>query len=148
MNRLGVTRQRWLEAVERSNKLDPVAKKVRRPAQRAIRPTPLRRLLSGTDLGHPAHPMLVQLPIGLWTSAWVMDLTGLGKTKMARSLVGLGVLTALPAVASGVSEWIDTDEGEAAWAWCMRRPMLQPWSVFPCRGGDASTRGTVERSGP
>ena len=59
------------------------------------------------------HPVLVQLPIGLWTSAWVLDLIGLGKTRAARSLVGLGVLSALPAVASGVSDWVDTDEAEA-----------------------------------
>ena len=82
-------------------------------AQKFVKPAPLRRLLSGTDLGHPSHPMLVQLPIGLWTSTWVLDLIGLGKTKAARTLVGLGVLTALPAVASGMSDWVDTDEAEA-----------------------------------
>ena len=57
--------------------------------------------------------MLVQLPIGLWTSTCVLDLIGHGKTKAARTLVGLGVFTALPAVASGVSDWVDTDEAEA-----------------------------------
>ncbi len=57
--------------------------------------------------------MLVQLPIGFWTSAWVLDLAGQGRTKVARDLVGLGVLTAIPAVASGVSDWIDTDGAEA-----------------------------------
>ena len=57
--------------------------------------------------------MLVQLPIGLWTSTLALDLIGLGKTKAARTLVGLGVLSALPALASGLSDWVDTDEAEA-----------------------------------
>jgi nitrite reductase/ring-hydroxylating ferredoxin subunit/uncharacterized membrane protein len=113
MTRIGVTRSRLLEAIERAEPLDGAVGKVRSVAQRWVGPDPLRRLLSGTDLGHPAHPMLVQLPIGMWTAALVMDLAGMSRTKAARKLVGLGVLTALPAVASGVSDWIDTDEAEA-----------------------------------
>jgi hypothetical protein len=33
---------------------------------RAVRPRVVRNLLSGTDLGHPLHPMLTDLPIGAW----------------------------------------------------------------------------------
>jgi nitrite reductase/ring-hydroxylating ferredoxin subunit/uncharacterized membrane protein len=113
MNRLSAIRVRVLDAIERSEGLDGAVGPVRAVARRWVAPDPLRRLLSGTDLGHPAHPMLVQLPIGFWTSAWVLDLAGLGKTKVARDLVGLGVLTALPTVASGVSDWVDTDGAEA-----------------------------------
>ena len=80
---------------------------------KVVAPVPLRRLLSGTDVGHPVHPVLVQIPIGCWSSTWALDLMGLGKTTAARRLVGLGVLAALPAVASGVSDWVDTDEAEA-----------------------------------
>lgn len=78
-----------------------------------VSPGPLRRLLSGTDLGHPSHPIFVQLPIGLWTSASVLDLLGLGKTKAAQTLIGLGVIAAFPAIASGASDWIDTEEAES-----------------------------------
>lgn len=113
MNRLTAIRTRLIDAAEGAEQLDDVISRVRTVAQRLVKPVPFRRLLSGTDLGHPIHPVLVQLPIGLWTSAWVLDLMGLGKTKAARSLVGLGVLSALPAVASGVSDWVDTDEAEA-----------------------------------
>jgi nitrite reductase/ring-hydroxylating ferredoxin subunit/uncharacterized membrane protein len=113
MNRLEATRVGLIDAVEEAEGLDGAVGRVRRIAQRWVSPSPIRRLLSGTDLGHPAHPMLVQLPIGLWTSAWVLDIVGLGRTKAARKLVGLGVLTALPAVASGIFDWIDTDEAEA-----------------------------------
>lgn len=108
-----LSRVRLLRATEQAEGLDGLVERTRDIAQRWIAPKPFRRLLSGTDLGHPAHPMLVQLPIGFWTSAWVLDLIGLGRTKAARDLVGLGVLTALPTVASGVSDWIDTDEAEA-----------------------------------
>ena len=113
MNRLDATRVRLLDRLEHAEGLDGIAAQVRDVARRWVRPDPVRRLLSGTDLGHPAHPMLVQLPIGFWTSAWVLDLSGLGRSKVARDLVGLGVLTALPTVASGVSDWIDTDGAEA-----------------------------------
>jgi nitrite reductase/ring-hydroxylating ferredoxin subunit/uncharacterized membrane protein len=113
VDRVGVTRIRILDTLEGAEQLDDVASRIRNVVQRLVSPAPLRRLLSGTDLGHPSHPVLVQLPIGFWTSAWVLDLIGLGKTKAARNLVGLGVLTALPAIASGLSDWVDTDEAEA-----------------------------------
>lgn len=113
MNRLNAMRIRLVEAAEGGEQLDDVIGRVRPVAQQLLKPTSFRRLLSGTDVGHPMHPVLVQLPIGLWTSAWVLDLLGLGRTRAARSLVGLGVLSALPAIASGMSDWVDTDEVEA-----------------------------------
>lgn len=113
MNRVNAMRTRMIDALEGAEELDDVSARIRNVAHRFVNPAPLRRLLSGADLGHPSHPMLVQLPIGLWTSTWVLDLIGLGKTKAARTLVGLGVLFAFPAVASGMSDWVDTDEAEA-----------------------------------
>ena len=113
MNRLIEARVRLTDALEGAEQLDGASGRIRDVAQKLVGPAPVRRVLSGTDLGHPIHPVLVQLPIGLWTSSWLLDLMGLGKTRAARTLVGLGVLTALPAVASGVSEWVDTDEAES-----------------------------------
>ncbi len=113
MNRLSAMRTRFTDAAEGADQLDAAISRVRTVAQHFVKPAGFRRFLSGTDLGHPMHPVLVQLPIGLWTSAWVLDLMGLGKTRAARSLVGLGVLSAFPAIASGVSDWVDTDEAEA-----------------------------------
>ena len=51
-------RLEWLEA------LDKVAKPPAGAVGRAVRPRIVRNLLSGTDLGHPLHPMLTDLPIG------------------------------------------------------------------------------------
>jgi nitrite reductase/ring-hydroxylating ferredoxin subunit/uncharacterized membrane protein len=113
MNRLIEARVRFTDALEGAEQLDDVSGRIRDVARKLVRPAPVRRLLSGTDLGHPIHPVLVQLPIGFWTSTWLLDLVGLGKTRAARTILGLGVLTALPTVASGVSEWVDTDEAES-----------------------------------
>ena len=69
----------------------------------------VKDVLSGTWLGHPLHPMLTDLPIGSWTSAFVLDLVG-GKRAhdAADKLIGFGVLCALPTAAAGVSDWADT----------------------------------------
>ena len=54
---------------------DPVADTVRHTLDRQ----PLKDALSGTWLGHPLHPLLTDLPIGFWTSAFTLDLVG-GRT--------------------------------------------------------------------
>jgi nitrite reductase/ring-hydroxylating ferredoxin subunit/uncharacterized membrane protein len=98
--------------VERLEVLDVIADPIRRRTQRLFRPGRLRDLLSGTALGHPAHPVLVDLPIGFWTSAMLLDFTGRGQHRGARWLMGIGVLSALPAAVTGLSDWTDTDQAE------------------------------------
>lgn len=72
---------------------------------------PVKRLLSGAWLGHALHPALTDLPIGFWTSAWVLDIIDIaGGTRSrdaSRLLVGLGVLSALPTAATGLSDLTD-----------------------------------------
>jgi nitrite reductase/ring-hydroxylating ferredoxin subunit/uncharacterized membrane protein len=113
VNRVDSVRTRLLTRVEEAAQLDEPARQVRAILKKMVAPAPIRRLLSGTDLGHPVHPVLVQIPIGCWSSAWILDLMGLGETKAARRLVGLGVLAAFPTLASGASDWVDTDGAEA-----------------------------------
>ncbi|HEY3485242.1 MAG TPA: hypothetical protein VGK49_07650, partial [Ilumatobacteraceae bacterium] len=36
----------------------------------------VRQVLGGEWLGHPLHPALTDLPIGFWTSAFVLDMIG------------------------------------------------------------------------
>ena len=57
-------------------------------------------------LGHPLHPVLTDLPIGFWTSAWVLDLIG-GEdhAPAAQLLVGLGLLSTVPTIATGAADW-------------------------------------------
>jgi nitrite reductase/ring-hydroxylating ferredoxin subunit/uncharacterized membrane protein len=69
-----------------------------------------RNLASGTFLGHPVHPLLVTVPIGSWTAATVFDL--LGDRKGAQRLIALGILGALPTMATGGSDWAYTNGAE------------------------------------
>lgn len=96
-------------------------------------------------LGHPAHPMFTDLPIGFWTSAWFLDLMpGRDATERAsRRLIGLGLLSTVPTIASGLGDAADLKRPErrlaaahaglniaatAAYAlsWCMRRKRTTP----------------------
>lgn len=69
----------------------------------------VKDVLSGTWTGHPLHPVMTDLPIGFWTSSFMLDLVG-GKRSAAASqrLIGLGLLSAVPTAAAGLSDWSDT----------------------------------------
>ena len=70
-------------------------------------------MLHGVWLGHPLHPALTDLPIGFWTSAFVLDLVGGRPARPAAdALVGVGVATALPTAAAGLADWSDMDKPE------------------------------------
>jgi nitrite reductase/ring-hydroxylating ferredoxin subunit/uncharacterized membrane protein len=86
-----------------------IVEPVRSRLQSLLGPGPLKDALSGTWLGHTLHPMLTDLPIGCWTSAFVLDLVG-GRAARpaAQRLVGLGILTAVPTAVTGASDWSDT----------------------------------------
>ena len=65
-------------------------------------------LLRGKPLGHAVHPALVAVPIGVWLSASVLDLTG-GDAAAARRLTAVGCLIAMPTAAAGGSAGLRTD---------------------------------------
>src|ERR1700712_3119541 len=66
--------------------------------------------LSGTAAGHPVHPVLATAAIGLLTSTNLLD--ALGERKAARKVLAAGLLSALPTVAAGWSDWSDTEGHE------------------------------------
>jgi nitrite reductase/ring-hydroxylating ferredoxin subunit/uncharacterized membrane protein len=100
----------WLEA---RPGIDRVGQPANRAINKVIRAGPVKDILSGTWLGHPAHPVAVMIPIGSWTSATIIDFAAGGRgSVVARRLVGLGVLTALPAAVSGLADWSDTTGAE------------------------------------
>src|ERR671916_3236474 len=84
------------------------------PAQRAVqtvlRPQALKDLLHGTWLGHPLHPVLVQVPVGSWISAGVLDLVPRLRPA-ATFLIGTGVAAAVPASLSGAADWSEQEVG-------------------------------------
>jgi uncharacterized membrane protein len=99
-----------VDRLGRAERLDRVARPVAGAVGRA-RPGALVDLAAW--VGQPLHPALTDLPIGFWTSAWVFDLIGgPPRRAVARTLVGLGVVSALPTVVTGLSDWAGT-AGEA-----------------------------------
>ncbi|TVT58460.1 Rieske (2Fe-2S) protein [Amycolatopsis rhizosphaerae] len=100
--------------VERLEALDAVAKPVAARVRRLLRHRTVRNLLSGTNLGHPLHPMLTDVPIGAWSMAALLDTVG-GRTlaPAADLLVATGAVAAVPTAASGLNDWSDTLGAEA-----------------------------------
>ena len=101
-----------IDRLEELASLDPVIARVRRSVRQVIQPQALRDLLHGVWLGHPLHPMLVQVPIGAWTSAAILDLVP--KTGPSVSLlIGTGMATAAPAAAAGLVDWSELNQRES-----------------------------------
>jgi nitrite reductase/ring-hydroxylating ferredoxin subunit len=90
--------------------LDGPAKKLGKAVRNTIKPGPLKDALSGTWLGHALHPMLTDVTVGSFTSAVALDWIGGEESRpAAQKLIGLGLLSALPTVSSGYSDWADTE---------------------------------------
>jgi nitrite reductase/ring-hydroxylating ferredoxin subunit/uncharacterized membrane protein len=103
-----------LTRLEEASVFDPLIDKVTALFSAVLRPRELRDLLHGVPLGHPLHPVAVQIPIGAWTSAAVLDAAPEslvpGADRASRALVGLGVVSAIPAVAAGWTDWLHLHE--------------------------------------
>lgn len=84
--------------------LDPVSKKVRKVVKRAIRPKWARDVLHGVPIGHPVHPLAVQVPMGAWISAAVLDALP-GNDKASALLIGVGTGAAVPSAVAGFTDW-------------------------------------------
>lgn len=94
-----------LDALGRSKALDVMIT----PMERVVRALPLGRardVLHGLPIGHPLHPVLVQVPIGAWLSSAVLDVVP-GHRRGARLLIGVGVLAAAPASWAGWVDWAE-----------------------------------------
>ncbi|MFE6054928.1 Rieske 2Fe-2S domain-containing protein [Kitasatospora sp. NPDC056446] len=105
---IGIRALKVLDAVGGSEELDTITE----PLKRAVQGLPLGRLrdvLHGRPLGHPLHPALVQVPVGAWLSAAVLDVVP-GSERAARLLVAVGVVTAVPAAWTGWVDWAEQHE--------------------------------------
>jgi nitrite reductase/ring-hydroxylating ferredoxin subunit len=101
--------QQTVRRLERLEALDKVARPLARAVGRAVRPRVVRNLLSGTDLGHPLHPVLTDLPIGAWVMSALLDAAGGPAAEGAADLlVVAGVAAAVPTAAAGLNDWSDT----------------------------------------
>ncbi|MFB6510432.1 DUF2231 domain-containing protein [Streptomyces virginiae] len=100
-----------LDRLERTTVADPAI----RVLQRGIRSLPLggmRDLLRGRPLGHPVHPVLVQVPIGCWLSASVLDFVP-GTPYAATTLTAVGLAGFAPAAVAGWADWADLPPEQA-----------------------------------
>lgn len=95
-------------AVEGAAALDPLVTAADRLCAGLVA-DPLRRdVLQGAWLGHALHPLLVEVPMGTWMSAAVLDLAGgRGARQSAQLLTGLGLVAALPTALSGWAEYAE-----------------------------------------
>jgi uncharacterized membrane protein len=92
--------------VEQAEGLDAIDRTLRPVADALIRDRRRRSLLHGHWLGHGVHPMLTDFPLGMWTSATLLDLVGGPASRpAAQRLTGLGVLAAIPTALTGLAEW-------------------------------------------
>ncbi|MEU7641945.1 Rieske (2Fe-2S) protein [Streptomyces sp. NPDC039016] len=117
---------RALDRVERMESLDVAI----RPVRRVVRVVPLGRfrdVLHGLPIGHPLHPVLVQVPMGAWLSTAVLDVVP-GTRRGARVLVGVGVIAAIPAAWAGWVDWAEQHEEQ------MRTGLVHAVSVVAAAG--------------
>ena len=77
----------------------------------------VKTLLNGTWLGHPLHPAITDVPLGVWTLAVLFDLVYLfdrSVTWRAAATVAItaGLLAAVGAAVTGYTDWSDTVDRE------------------------------------
>src|SRR5947209_19930653 len=83
---------------------DKAIEAARSAVQAVLKPQAVTDFLHGTWLGHPLHPLLVQVPIGTWMSAGLLDAIP-PLRPAATVLIGAGVTAAVPAAVSGAADW-------------------------------------------
>ena len=99
-----------MKRLERAEVLDEPAEALVKIVGPATRPRVVKNALSGTWLGHRFHPLMVPLPIGFWTGALLFDLIATRRARWAAdTLVGAGIVAAVPTAAAGLSDWSDAE---------------------------------------
>ena len=92
------------ERIERAHALDPVIHGLSDSVVRALPAGARTDALHGVPFGQPAHPALVRLPLGCWTSAVLLDLFR-GTERAAGMLIAAGIAATAPAAATGLADW-------------------------------------------
>ncbi|WP_026548737.1 Rieske 2Fe-2S domain-containing protein [Arthrobacter sp. Br18] len=102
-----------IDTIEGLKPLDKAADPLAAVVSRAVQPRRIRNLLSGAAIGHSVHPVLIVVPSGAWLMASYLDFAG-GKSSRhaADLLVNVGIVSAAPAVITGLHDWSDTQEKE------------------------------------
>ena len=99
-----------VRAIAGLDALDPLGKTLGKTARTIFKPRRLKEALSGSWLGHPLHPVLTDVTVGTFTSAVLLDWLGGERSRPATErLIALGLASTVPTVASGYSDWADTE---------------------------------------
>lgn len=110
MSAIARVAERAADAIEQATFLDRLSDLGQRLTA-LLPPGRTKDLLSGTPIGHPAHPALVALPLGALSIAGLLDAVG-AEAASSRRLKLLGLCAAVPAAAAGLSDWNDTQGPE------------------------------------
>ena len=104
-----------INSLERASMLDAPAQALAGKVREWLSADAVKSAVSGTWLGHPAHPPLTDLVIGSFVSASLLDLVApRSGARAAQRLISLGIVAATPTALTGFSDWADTelsDEG-------------------------------------
>ncbi|WP_045378589.1 Rieske 2Fe-2S domain-containing protein [Mycobacterium kyorinense] len=99
-----------IDALERAGILDVPAQALAKKLRELFAPEPFKDAISGTWLGHPAHPPMTDLVIGSFLSASLLDvLAPRAGARAARRLIAVGIAVAAPTAVTGFSDWADTE---------------------------------------
>lgn len=107
-----IDKQQWLEPV--ADRLQPAIAEAL-DDDGVVGPD-AANFLHGTWLGHPLHAVLTDVPVGSWTAAAVFDAVecSTGNRSAARAAdaaIGLGLVGALGAAATGLADWSKVGRG-------------------------------------
>lgn len=93
-------------AVDHAEGLDRVAEPIHERIAPALEESTVGAALRGEWLGHPVHPLLTDVPVGCWTTAWALDVVG-GEAQegVAEAFVAAGVIAAVPTAIAGWADW-------------------------------------------
>jgi len=92
------------ERIERAPALDRPVRALSDTVVRALPPGSRTDALHGVPFGQPAHPALVRLPLGCWSSAVLLDFFPSTERAVA-TLIGAGLLGSLPSAVTGLADW-------------------------------------------
>ena len=112
--------------------------------------------LKGKWLGHPLHPAVVHIPVGLWPAALIFDLLsriGSGNNALVQLsffCIAIGMLAILPAIPSGLADWSEIKKEKPAWKIGLWHMILNLFATvffainLGLRAGEFRTATTVE----
>jgi uncharacterized membrane protein len=102
--------RRQVDAIEANEALDPVVEQLGSIATR-VGAGDRGEVLRGQWLGHAAHPLLTDFPLGCWASASLLDLLGGKRSRTgARRLIALGLAFVPVTAATGMADWAETED--------------------------------------